>query len=276
MTQPRISVVTVVFNGERHLDQAIRSVLEQSYRNVEYIVVDGGSSDGTLDIIRKYEERISRWVSEPDRGIYDAMNKGIAMATGDLVGFLNCDDWYAPGALECAAGARARGGGPDTVVAGAWNLVFEDIGLTIRATPSLRFHGGMPLSHQAMFVPRRVYDAVGPYDLRYRFSADLDMVLRILAAGAPFRLVDDVLVNFRTSGASEKHHRESGREASEIVRRHLPRTTWILFRIIRLKYETLLAVSRAIERVLGKAVAGSLRRFYFRAKARLPGSWKES
>lgn len=272
--KPLVSIVTVVFNGESHLDQAILSVLGQSYENIELIIVDGGSTDGTLDIVRRYESRIDRWISESDRGIYDAMNKGIALSSGDLVGFLNSDDWYEPGAIQAIAEAFASAEERNTVIAGAWNLVFEEIGLTVRATPSLKFHTGMPLSHQAMFVPRRIYDSAGGFDLRYRYAGDLDLAIRLHKSGVHFHFLDSVLVNFRTTGASERHFRESGREASEIIRKQLPRKTFCIFRILRIKFELLNVISLKAERLLGKPLAGFLKKAYYRLKAMYSRNWK--
>ena len=91
---PLVSIITVVLNGESHLEHTINSVLCQTYENLEYIIIDGGSSDGTQDIIRKYQDKIDYWISESDDGIYDAMNKGILQAKGELIGILNSDDWY--------------------------------------------------------------------------------------------------------------------------------------------------------------------------------------
>ena len=271
-----VSVVTVVFNGALHLEQAIRSVLAQSYDNIEFIIVDGGSTDGTLEIIRRYNDRIDQWVSEPDRGLYDAMNKGIALSSGDLIGFLNADDWYEPGAIAAVVEACRPAEGRNTIIAGMWNLVFEEIGLTVRATPSLKFHLGMPISHQAMFVPRGVYDSIGGYDLRYRYAADLDMLLRLHTNRVRFHFLDSVLVNFRTSGTSERHFRESGREASRIIRAYRPWTTWCLFKVIRFKFETLNILSQKVERFLGKSAARSLKRTYYRLKAKYSGTWRIS
>lgn len=92
--QLKISIVTVSYNAAKTIEQTIKSVINQTYSNIEYIVIDGGSTDGTVDIIRKYEDRIAYWVSEPDGGIFDAMNKGIKVATGEVVGIINSDDWY--------------------------------------------------------------------------------------------------------------------------------------------------------------------------------------
>ena len=99
--KPLISIITVVFNGEKYLEETIQSVINQTYSNVEYIIIDGGSSDGTLDIIKKYEERIDYWVSEKDKGIYDAMNKGIDVASGEWINFMNAGDgFYADDVLD--------------------------------------------------------------------------------------------------------------------------------------------------------------------------------
>lgn len=273
--KPLISVVTVVLNGKNFLEQGIRSVFEQSYKNVEYIVIDGGSTDGTLDVIRKYENRTDYWISEPDRGIYDAMNKGIMAATGDLIGFLNSDDWYLPGALEEVANAYVLQGDGRTVIAGRWNLVFEDIDLTINVRPTLKFHAGMPLSHQAMFVPKPVYDTLGGYDLQYRYAADLDLALRLYTGGMKFIFLDTVIASFRTSGASEKHYRESGKEASRIIRNYLPYPSYLRFRLIRIKFEFLNLLSHVIRRIFGEKLSVLLKRRYFSLKSRYSGSWEK-
>jgi len=103
--QPLVSIITIVYNGEKHLQQTIESVLGQSYKPIEYLVVDGGSTDNSLSIIRSYGERIARWKSEKDRGISDAFNKGLSMVSGEIIGIINADDWYEPEAVERAVEA---------------------------------------------------------------------------------------------------------------------------------------------------------------------------
>ncbi len=98
--KPLMSIITVVFNGEKFLEQTIQSVINQTYKNIEYIIIDGGSTDGTLDIIKKYKDKIDYWASEKDEGIYDAMNKGIKVAKGKYLAFINADDWYEDNALN--------------------------------------------------------------------------------------------------------------------------------------------------------------------------------
>jgi glycosyltransferase involved in cell wall biosynthesis len=274
--KPLISIITAVRNGKKHLDQTIQSVMSQSYDNskIEYLIIDGGSTDGTLDIIRKYEDTIDHWVSEPDKGIYDAMNKGIMAATGDLIAFLNSDDWYLPGALEEVANAFVLQGDRRTVIAGRWNLVFEDIDLTVNVRPTLKFHAGMPLSHQAMFVPKSVYATLGGYDLQYRYAADLDMALRLFTGGMKFIFLDTVIASFRTSGASEKYYRGSGKEASRVIRNYLPYMSYLRFRLIRIKFEFLNFLSRVIGRIFGEKLSGHLKRRYFSLKSRYSANWE--
>jgi len=96
---PVVSIITIVYNGVRHIEDTIKSVITQTYPNIEYIIIDGNSTDGTQEVIKRYEHKIARWISEKDRGISDAFNKGIAMASGALIGMINADDWYEPDAI---------------------------------------------------------------------------------------------------------------------------------------------------------------------------------
>lgn len=271
---PLLSIVTVVRNGERHVEQAIRSVCSQSYDNIEHIIVDGGSTDRTLEIVRAHEEHIDFWVSEPDRGIYHAMNKGIGLASGDLVGLLNSDDWYEEEALDEVARIHTAGGGRDSVIAGKWRIVLDRMNLAIEATPSFRFHTGMPLCHQAMFVPRAVYASVGLYDTGYRYAADLDMVLRLYTRRIPFAFSEKVLVHFRATGVSDRYYRNSVREASGIIRKHLPYRTYLAYRIVMLKFEFLAGAAVVLERSVGENASDRLKSAYYHAKAMYSPTWK--
>src|SRR5690349_11081866 len=98
--QPLVSIITIVYNGEKHLEQTIQSVLSQTYSNIEYIIIDGGSVDNSISIIKKYNNRLAYWISEKDSGISDAFNKGIAKARGEIIGLINADDWYETDAVE--------------------------------------------------------------------------------------------------------------------------------------------------------------------------------
>lgn len=198
---PLVTVITVTLNGQKHLEQTIRSVIDQNYDNIEYLILDGGSTDGTLDIIRKFEGRIDYWLSEPDRGIYDAMNKGIGLARGELIALLNADDFYEPAALQKVA-ATYRAAPGECIVYGHTRILQEDLGLDYIMTAHTDHWKGMGFSHSAMFAHRAVYDRLGGYDCRYTLAADYDFLLRALKAGIPMRPVDAVLSNYRNTGMS--------------------------------------------------------------------------
>lgn len=167
MQYPKISIITVVRNGEKDLENAIKSVVNQTYRHIEYIILDGLSTDGTLDIIRKYEQQIALWKSERDSGIFDAMNKGLDLATGDWVYFLGCDDVLASPTIieEVAAECTV----PDGIYYGNTYLKKSNQIYTGKAnkwTIALR-----NISHQAIFYPKSVYKQK-KYNLDYKLTAD--------------------------------------------------------------------------------------------------------
>lgn len=198
--QPLISIITVVYNGGKSLEKAVLSVASQSYRHIEYIVIDGGSTDNTLEIIKKHEQHISRWISEKDNGIADAMNKGVKMATGDLIGFLNADDWLEEGAIEKVAAAYDT----NTVVYG--DVRFWDKNIQTKTTNSnhLRLRQGMTIAHPAAYVPLSVYKSHGLFNTDFKVAFDYDFILRIHMAGVPFKNIHSVLVNMSLGGLSDK------------------------------------------------------------------------
>jgi glycosyltransferase involved in cell wall biosynthesis len=222
---PLISVVTVVYNGAAHLEQTIASVLGQDYDNVEYLIVDGGSTDGTLDILGKYDDRIDYWVSEPDQGIYAAMNKGLQLAGGELVGLLNADDFYQPGALGKVAESY-RTEGSHGIYYGDNIVLQEDLALKYRYHATLRYWQGMPMCHQAMFVHRDVYARLGMYSLRYRFAGDYEFLLRAVAANIEFIHLPDYLTSYRNTGLTSVHYTRSLAEAKQINRKYCGAFSW--------------------------------------------------
>jgi glycosyltransferase involved in cell wall biosynthesis len=268
-----ISVITVVYNGEAHLEQTIQSVLSQSWSNIEYVIVDGGSTDGTLDIIRKYDDRIAHWVSEPDKGIYDAMNKGVSLASGNLIAFLNSGDWYNPGVLEKVAEEYLRKINGDMVIAGKWTLIFEDLDLEVHVSPSLKFSLGIPISHPAMFVPKNVYEKFGKFDLQYRYGADFDMLVRLYLRGVKFHFIDTIILNYRTQGASEKYYYDTGKDHSLIIRRNLPMRTYVIYRIVRLKYNILMELTVMMKKIVGERRTNYLTRKYYAVKKLYTRDW---
>ena len=271
--EPLVSVITVVYNGDAHLEQTIQSVLSQSWSNLEYVIVDGGSTDGTPGIIRKYEDRIARWISERDEGIYDAMNKGLRLASGDLIAFLNSGDWYNPGILEDVAEEYLRRKNGDLVIAGKWTLVFEDLDLEIPVSPSLKFSQGIPISHPAMFVPRTVYEKFGMFDLQYRYGADFDMLVRWYLRGVKFHFIDSNILNYRTQGASERYFYDTGRDHSLIIRRNLPMRTYVLHKIVRWKFNLLMELTGMMKKTIGERHTKDLTRRYYTVKKLYTRDW---
>lgn len=196
--EPLVSIITVVFNGEKYLEQTILSVLNQTYSNIEYIVIDGGSSDSTLDIINKYTDKIDYWISESDKGIYDAMNKGISLATGQLIGIINSDDWYELDAVEEIVKAYRDN---STVIYGLMRHIVEEKPIEVYAPyPSSIANKMIP--HPTCFVPKYVYDMYGTFDLSYRSCADYHFILRLYKEKVSFLLLEKVIANFRFGGFS--------------------------------------------------------------------------
>ena len=198
--QPLISIITVVYNGAKTIEQTIQSVINQPYPNKEYIIIDGGSTDGTVEIIKKYESNLSYWVSERDNGIFDAMNKGIGRANGELIGIINADDWYEKNIFNSIA-ERYRETGSDHVIHGLIrNLLNEEFySMVGNSIQGLRY---AMIPHPTCFIPGKLYKTYGNYDIKLKHSADYDLVLRYAKLGVKFSFIEKPIANFRLGGNS--------------------------------------------------------------------------
>jgi glycosyltransferase involved in cell wall biosynthesis len=201
MHQPGISIITVVFNGIKTIEKTIKSIVALTYPNVEYIIVDGGSNDGTLDVIKQYENHISKWISEPDQGLYDAMNKGLKMAEGDYLWFINSGD--EPASPDVIHKIFSDPDAPD-IYYGETMLIDNggnEIGLRRLSPPEKltwrHFRHGMLVSHQSFIPARRV---IKKYDLSYKFYADYDWCLHALKQASDIRNTGIILSRFREGG----------------------------------------------------------------------------
>ncbi len=219
---PRISVVTVVRNGAPHLARAMDSVLAQTGIELEYLVVDGGSDDGSVEIIRSKAAGLAWWVSEPDQGISDAFNKGLARATGELVLFLNADDWYEPGALARIAGAWVAAPRPPAVLYGDC-LVHGVAGRRRVQADHLGLHRDMTLCHPSLAISVAALQRHGGFRTDFRLAMDYELLLRLLLAGESFARVDAALANFTLGGISGRQWRRARREGHLARRLHCPR-----------------------------------------------------
>jgi len=207
----KISVITVVYNGERTIRDCIESVVSQTHTDIEYIVVDGASQDATMDIVRSYGNRIQKVISEPDKGIFDAMNKGIQNATGDVVALLNCDDLYADSEV-LATVANAFNENPDAGCAygDLYYVEQEDIEKVKRVWKSRvytkgLFKTGWHPAHPTFFVKKEVYDKYGVFNLTLPVSADYEIMLRFLEKEHVCSVyIPKVMVRMRLGGNSNK------------------------------------------------------------------------
>lgn len=226
--KPLISIITVVYNGEKYLEETIQSVINQTYDNVEYIIIDGGSTDGTFDIITQHEDEIDYWVSEADGGIYDAMNKGISLSSGDYIAFLNADDWYNEDTIKNMS---------NLIQEELSDFVFADVDIydeedkfshTFKSRIK-KYRILMPFGHPALFTKRNILLSM-PFDLMYPTASDYDFICKIIKCGSSFSFIDKSIVNFREGGVSTSTNTE--KELFAIQNKHFG-LMWASYSYIR-------------------------------------------
>lgn len=211
---PLISVVTIVYNGVAHLEETILSVLHQPYKNVEYIVIDGGSTDGSVALLKRYEDAIDYWVSEADHGIADAFNKGLSLCHGEWIGLLNADDYYTEQTLQVIA-TENRGG----VICGRLKFLEGEQSFETKSVPKL-LPRMMSVNHPTTFVRSRVYDQYGPFDTTFSLAMDYELLLRLFLHNIEFIAKDETLAVMRMGGVSDRQYRDSLWEVYRAKRKH--------------------------------------------------------
>lgn len=218
----KVSIITVVYNNANTIEQTIKSVLNQTYHNIEYIIIDGASTDGTVEIIRKYLDRIAFFISEKDEGLYYAMNKGIKMASGEIIGLLNSDDVYAENTISLVVDFF-ESHQVDILYGNA--LMVDDTSYTSMYDCSNlnELWYRMAIPHPATFVKKDVYIEHGMFATQYKIAADYDLMLRFYSEGAIFGHIEDILTYFRKGGLSSQRELECLEEAQSIALKYIHR-----------------------------------------------------
>lgn len=220
----KLSIITVVWNNKETIKDAIDSVLNQTYKDIEYIIIDGASTDGTVEIVQSYGDKISKFVSEKDKGLYDAMNKGIALATGDVVGILNSDDFYIDEFVIQKVMKVFQEKNVDSLFA---DLVFvkpENLDKTVRYYDSSKFnpskfaYGWMP-AHPTFFVKREIYEKYGVFKTDYKIAADYEILVRFLEKyKISYFYLNEVIIKMRIGGLSTSGFKSNYILNKEIIR----------------------------------------------------------
>ena len=224
---PLISIVTIVFNDVSAIEKTILSVIGQTCKNIEYIIIDGGSTDGTVDIIKKYDEKISFWASESDKGIYDAMNKGISKASGNWINFMNSGDYFYNNRVveDCIAAI------PDNkdykIVYGNFIWKNNEIENFVVAKSKQKMHYTMPSCHQSFFIDTQLHKE-NPYNTNLKIAADFDFLCKMQHKGIRFLKIPITVAVYQGGGLSENLEDLKGKEFNEIFHKYnkAPMSWW--------------------------------------------------
>ncbi len=233
MTQPLVSIITVTYNAEQFIERCILNIAAQTYKNIEHIIIDGNSTDKTKQIVEQYKTKVTTFISEPDKGLYDAMNKGIKIATGKYIWFINADDQiFAKETLQevmnnCSENTDIYYG--ETLIVDATG---KEIGMRRHSTPeNLNYKSlkkGMKVSHQSIIVRKEI---AGLYDLKYRFSADYDWVIKVLKKAKTICNTQIILSRFNDEGLTKKNVKTGLKERFSIMTNHYGLISTILHHI---------------------------------------------
>jgi glycosyltransferase involved in cell wall biosynthesis len=236
---PKFSIITVVYNDVENIEETIKSVINQTYKNFEYIIIDGNSDDGTVEKIKKYEKKISYWVSEKDKGIYDAMNKGIKKARGELLYFLNSNDFfYNNDVLKNVAEQYLEKGKPD-ILYGRLYCKYNDSlrkdTISPKINPKKRLPNGSTIYHQSSFIKKKAFEDLGLYEIKYKLAGDYDFFCRCFVAGLEFCYIENIVSIFNRGGRSSNSDL-CYEENSQIVYRHFGirgfARCWLKYKIV--------------------------------------------
>ncbi|MEM8673134.1 MAG: glycosyltransferase family 2 protein [Cyanobacteria bacterium P01_G01_bin.67] len=215
---PLVTIITVVYNNDIYIAETINSVINQSYSNIEYLIIDGGSTDNTLEIIKQYEDHIDYWISESDRGLYDAMNKGIALATGEIIGIINSDDLYLPTTVEQVVHEYQKQQQPCVIYGNMYKFAdeYQTVSLHQGDLSDRAFQNARILiNHPTCFVHCTLYENWGGFKPEYEVGADRELMMRFHTHHAIFINLRQPLAKFRLGGTT------SNQSLSKIIKREL-------------------------------------------------------
>ncbi len=218
----KISIITVCYNSVGTIEDTIKSVINQDYADLEYIIIDGGSTDGTLGIVGKYKDKIAKVFSEPDKGIYDAMNKGIKLASGDIVGIINSDDFYADNKVLSKV-AHSISTGADACYGDLAYVDRRDVSKQVRYWRAGSYNAnklfrGWIMPHPTFFVKKEIYERFGLFNLSFKIAADYELMLRFLLKGISVAYIPETFVCMREGGHSAKSFKQRVSGWQEIKR----------------------------------------------------------
>lgn len=217
----KVSIVTVVYNGVNFIEKTMLNVLNQSYRNIEYIIIDGGSTDGTQDILNKYGNRDSRIkiISEKDNGIYDAMNKGVEIASGEWINFMNAGDIFYEN--DTISKVFAADFSNETIIYGDLKVSYDNFTTTQISKPLSELRNGMCFSHQSTFF-RLSYHKNNLYDTEFKIAADYDLIYRTYVEGYKFHYCNEIISNVIYNGIADTNRTKTIFEYWAVARMHNP------------------------------------------------------
>ncbi|MEN8154845.1 MAG: glycosyltransferase family 2 protein [Acidobacteriota bacterium] len=202
--KPVLSIITVVKNGEQYLSQTIKSVIDQKFEGLEYIIIDGGSTDKSIEIIKKYEDKIDKWISEPDSGIYDAMNKGLALSSGEWVWYINSDDYLEGGAVKFIFNNNSALIMDAGIIYGNLRRIGDGYNYSVKQRNLKDLNKIITFSHPSTLIRRGLLEDAGGFDLRYKLVSDYDLIYRIAKMGPEVVYINKTFANMRHGGASER------------------------------------------------------------------------
>jgi len=263
MANGLVTIITVVLNDKDGLEKTIQSVINQTYKNIEHIIIDAGSTDGTLDVIKRYEDSICAWISEPDKGIYDAMNKGIGLANGDWVNFMNAGDVFYNS--DTIIALKEYFSGDTVLIYGDVRINYGDFEITQSARSFSRLWKEGICCHQSVFIRRQILSKL-MFNLAYKLVADYELLCRIYLNGYRVRKVDCIVSKVVINGQADLRRIEALREFQKIASQNFKSRVLLIY----LRYQVLISLE-LIKRYLSKYVPHHVSSSFIKYKHRSNG-----